>query len=113
MGLDDVYARVASLVREAGLEDQVTLIQKSLAGTERLEVTRVLGKAARYLRITPVSDPSRTWDFEILGGSYGNADPTSDFDGRGGGDSEYVAKAVQHWIINLGPWDDLPYERSE
>lgn len=106
MDLDRMTAMIVASVRSAGLEGQVKLVVKNLAGVERLEVTRKLDSGTRYVRVTPIADAGRAWDFEVLGGCYGNLNPNEDFDGRCGGDGDYVLGVMRRWLFELISWNE-------
>ena len=106
MGLDKMSAMIVASIQSAGLDGQVKLISKELAGVERLEVTRKLDTDTRYVRVTPIADAGRAWDFEVLGGCYGNLNPNDDFDGRCGGDGDYVLGVIRRWLFEFIPWNE-------
>lgn len=111
MTFEELISRIERLFQETGLDRSVELQRKLLGEIERLVLTRQLDEASRYLRITPVTAPGRSWDFEVLGGAYGHADPGVDFDGRRGGSGEYVLDLVKAWLVDLAAWDDVvPYD---
>lgn len=113
MTLDELKQLIEPILRGAGLQDEVLVESKLIGDIERLLLTRKLDSETRYLRITPVLSPDRTWDFEVLGGSYGNSDPSADFDGRRGGDGKYVADVLKRWLVDLANWNAIPSFESQ
>ena|SRR3989442_11759806 len=112
MTLDELVHRITQLIRDADLQDSVLVERRTAGNGERVQLTRRLNSGVRYLRIAPVAYADRTWDFEILGGAYGNANPNKNFDGRRGGDASYVLNVVKRWLIDLANWDDIPPSES-
>jgi hypothetical protein len=111
MTFDELIERVTQVLYGAGLQDAVVVQKQVMGDVERLLLTRKLRDSTRYLRITPVPFADRAWDFEALGGSYGNSNPNADFDGRRGGSGDYIVNVVKLWLIALADWNDvLPFE---
>ncbi|TSC33782.1 hypothetical protein [Corallococcus sp. Z5C101001] len=78
-----------------------------LAGIERLEISREVQGVTRYLRFTAVEDPPGAWEFEVLLGEFGNTDTSLDFDGRRGGDQQYVEDLALRWLFERCSWNDI------
>lgn len=113
MTLDELAERITQMFHDAGLLNEVLMERPLLGDVERLRLTRKLDDSVRYLRITPILDADRAWNFEVLGGSYGNSDPNKDFDGRRGGDADYTLNLVKLWLVDLADWSDLPIFESQ
>lgn len=113
MTLDEFSQRVTSMLDQRGLADEILMERRSMGGTERLLLTRKLPDGVRYLRITPIADRDAAWELEVLGGSYGNADPGADFDGRRGGSADYVTGVVRRWLVDLTDWNQVPPFESQ
>lgn len=109
MKLAELTAETQTMVRAAGLDAAITVERLQLGRAERLCLTRQLGDHMRYLRITDVAERNTGWNFEILGGRYGSADPRADFDARRGGDPTYTKAVIHAWIIELRSWDAVTY----
>ncbi len=108
MTLDEFNERVGAMLDQSGLAGEILVERRTLGVIERLVLTRKLADGVRYLRITPIADPGAAWEFEVLGGSYGNSDPGTDFDGRRGGSAEYVERVVRLWLVDLNDWNQVP-----
>ena len=109
--IDRLDSLQASLV--AALPRDVALTRDSVGGVDRLKATRSLDDgSARYLMITWVGSPDspRGLDvFAILGGSYRNADPSKDTDGRQWGSAAHTQQIVVRWLVELrDDWTSLP-----
>lgn len=108
MTFEELIREATRRFRDAGLEDAVTIERKVLVGVERVFFTRDLGTALRYLRVGPVVNRPRVWDFEVLGGQYRSQERGADFDGRRGGDAAHVLAVIDAWLVRLVAWADLP-----
>lgn len=113
MTLDELTKRLTQVFHDAGLLNEVLMERRLIGDVERLLLTRKLNDSTRYLRLTPVLNADRAWDFEVLGGSYGNSDSSKDFDGRRGGDADYVVKIVRLWLVDLADWSNVPSFESQ
>ena len=106
LALDDLALEIEKMLGEVGLTRHVFVERIHLASIDRLRLTRELETESRYLRITPVTDLGSGWDFEILGGTYGSADPSRNFDGRAGGDARFTLELVEAWLVNLASFEE-------
>lgn len=85
--------------------------ERASGGVSRITATRRFPSHSRYIRFTDVSAPSAAWTFEILGGQFESTRPQDNFDGRGGGDTEYAVHAFRIWTLDEGKWSALvPFE---
>ncbi|MDI3291700.1 hypothetical protein [Polyangium sp. 15x6] len=108
MSLNELISKINETLNDTAA---ISIQRHSVGGVERVVITRKHGRSTRYMRITPTLDTNAPWQFAVLGGSYGNDDPNDDFDGRRGGDTNYVVWLVKQWLIERVAWEELhPFE---
>ena len=73
----------------------------------RLVYEREWDNEKRYVRYNFLDEES-PWRYAILYGTFANADPREDTDGRSGGDLEYAVTFAIRWLLDRCAYEGLP-----